>query len=161
MSNDDLRLNVVHQSLVRPVLVMGAERSLAIALWATVAGLLLPWKGWGTTVSALLLATVGHAVLIYLAKVDPQFSQVYIRHFRYRQDYYPARASIWSLPPSPVPAIVGCWLTAAFMGLWLWILLGHALGIFMICALPATYGTWHFATASPIHPTIPVKRTWF
>jgi type IV secretion system protein TrbD len=158
---DNRRLSTIHRSLIHPVLVMGAERSLAIALWVTVAGLVLPPKGWTAAAAALLLGTVGHAVLIYLAKVDPQFSEVYVRHFRYRQDYYPARASIWSLPPSPAPAIVGCWIVAAIMGSWLWIFLGHAPWVFTICALPTAYGTWHFATASPIRPTIPAKRSWF
>lgn len=161
MNAESRRLSTIHRSLIQQVLVMGAERQLAIALWVTVAGLVLPPKGWTAAAAALLLGTVGHAALIYLATVDPQFSQVYVRHFRYRQDYYPARASIWSRPPSAMPAIVGCWLVAALMGSWLWILLGHAMWIFTVGALPAVYGTWHFATASPIRPTIPVKRTWF
>jgi hypothetical protein len=37
-----------------------------------------------------------------LAKVDPELSQVYIRHIRYRQDRYPARASIWAPPPARI-----------------------------------------------------------
>ena len=38
-----------------------------------------------------LLATVGHAALVRLAKIDPQGWRVFARHFRYR-DYYPAQA---------------------------------------------------------------------
>jgi type IV secretory pathway TrbD component len=161
MNADNRRLNIIHQSLIKPVLVIGAERNLAFVNWVTAFGLLLPWKGWYAAGAAILLMTVGHGMLVYLAKLDPNFSEVYVRNLRLRQDYYPARASIWSLPPSPFPAIVGCWLVAAFMGSWLWILLRHALWIFTICALPAAYGTWHFATASPIRPTIPSRRSWF
>jgi type IV secretion system protein TrbD len=161
MQAESRRRSVIHQSLVRPVLVLGAERSLAIALWVTVAGLMLPWKGWTAALAALTLATVGHGVLIYLAKIEPQFSAIYIRHYHYRQNCYPARVSIWSLPPSSAPAIIGCWVVAGFMGLWFVILLGHALIIFTICAMPAAYGSWHFATSSQIHPTIPTRRSFF
>jgi len=45
-----------------------------------------------------LLATGGHALLVQLAKIDPELSQVYLRHIRYRQDRYPARAAIWAQP---------------------------------------------------------------
>jgi type IV secretory pathway TrbD component len=161
MQAENRRLSVVHHSLIRPILVLGAERSLAIALWVTVAGLILPWKGWTAAFSAVVLGTAGHAALVYLANLDPQFSQVYVRHFRYRQDCYPARASIWSRPPSPIPAIMVCWIFAVFVSGWLWLLLGHALAVSIICGSPAAYGTWHFATASPIRPTIPSKRSWF
>jgi type IV secretion system protein TrbD len=161
MNTDNRRLNTIHQSLIRPVLVLGAERNLALVNWVTAFGLLLPWKGWYAAGTGILLMTVGHGALVYLAKLEPQFSEVYIRNLRLRQDYYPARASIWSRPPSPFPAILVCWLIAGFMGLWLWILLGHALGIFTICILVAAYGTWHFATASPIRPTVPSRRNWF
>jgi hypothetical protein len=35
---------------------------------------------------------------VQLAKLDPELSQVYLRHIRYRQERYPARASIWARP---------------------------------------------------------------
>jgi type IV secretory pathway TrbD component len=55
MNADNRRLSTIHRSLIHPVLVMGAERSLAIALWVTVAALLLPPKGWTAAAAALLL----------------------------------------------------------------------------------------------------------
>ena len=47
MNGEGRRLNVIHQSLVRPVLLAGAERPLAIANWITAAALIL---GGGTLV---------------------------------------------------------------------------------------------------------------
>ncbi len=37
-------------------------------------------------------------MLVQLAKIDPELSQVYLRHIRYRQARYPARAAIWAQP---------------------------------------------------------------
>ena len=64
----------------------------------------LSWAvGSGTPpLSVRLLATGGHWLLVQLAKIDPELSQVYIRHIRYRQDRYPARACIWAPPPARI-----------------------------------------------------------
>jgi type IV secretion system protein VirB3 len=101
VTNDDRRLNVIHQSLVRPILVLGAERRLAVVLWAVVAGMVLGPDTWTAVITGILFGIAGHAALVYLAKIDPQFSDVFIRHWRLAawpngQDYYPARASIWA-----------------------------------------------------------------
>ena len=102
MNEEGRRLNIIHQSLVRPVLLAGAERPLAIANWVTAAALILGGGQWYTAALGVLLATAGHWLLVQLAKVDPELSQVYIRHIRYRQDRYPARASIWAAPPARI-----------------------------------------------------------
>jgi type IV secretory pathway TrbD component len=100
------RLNIIHQSLVRPVLLAGAERSLAIGNWIAAAALILGGGQWYTAALGALLATAGHWALVQAAKVDPQLSQVYIRHWRYQQDCYPARASIWApAPPRTRPTV--------------------------------------------------------
>ncbi len=100
------RLNVIHQSLVRPVLLAGAERPLAIGNWIAAAALILGGGRWYTAAVGVLLATLGHWALVQAAKIDPHLSQVYIRHFRYEQDCYPARASIWaSAPPRVRPTV--------------------------------------------------------
>jgi len=101
MTADDRRLNVIHQSLVRPILVLGAERRLAVILWSVVAGLLIGPDTWSSVITGILFGIAGQAALVYLAKIDPQFSDIYIRHWRLAswpngQDYYPARASIWA-----------------------------------------------------------------
>ncbi len=155
MRADNRRLNVIHRSLIQPVLVMGAERQLAIALWTICLALVLPPKGWLAAGAALFLATAGHALLIYLAKLDPQFSEVYVRHFRYRQECYPARTSIWCLPPSHAPFIVACWITAAVVGAVICIRFGHPAIVFPLCAAGAAFGHWKLSTTSNIHPTIP------
>ena len=102
MNGEGRRLNIIHQSLVRPVLLAGAERPLAIANWITAAALILGTGTWYTAILGALLATAGHWALVQLAKIDPELSQIYIRHIRYRQERYPARASIWAPPPSRI-----------------------------------------------------------
>ena len=102
MNGEGRRLNVIHQSLVRPVLLAGAERPLAIANWITAAALILGAGQWYTAILGGLLATGGHWLLVQLAKIDPELSQVYIRHIRYRQKRYPARASLWAPAPARI-----------------------------------------------------------
>ena len=108
------RLNIIHQSLVRPVLLAGAERPLAIANWITAAALILGAGQWYTAALGALLATAGHWALVQAAKIDPQLSRVYVRHWRYEQDCYPARASVWAPAPSrvrpTVPTPRGMWV---------------------------------------------------
>ena len=155
MRADNRRLNTIHQSLIRPVLVMGAERRLALALWVTFFALLLPWKGWYAAGAAVLLAAVGQPLLVYLAKLDPQFSEVYVRHFRYRQNLYPARTSIWCLPSSKAPYIIACWVVAGLVGLITWIKFGHPTIGCTLCAAGAAFGHWQLSRESDIHPTVP------
>jgi type IV secretion system protein VirB3 len=101
-TEDGRRQNVIHQSLTRPILLAGAERPLAISNWIIAAALILGAGQWFTVIGGVLLAIFGHWVLVELAKIDPQLSQIYRRHLRHRQAYYPARASIWAPPPERV-----------------------------------------------------------
>ena len=101
-TEDGRRQNVIHQSLTRPILLAGAERPLAISNWIIAAALILGVGQWFTVIGGVLLAILGHWVLVELAKIDPQLSQIYRRHLRHRQAYYPARASIWAPPPARV-----------------------------------------------------------
>ncbi len=106
MNEGRQRLNVIHQSLVCPVLLAGAERPLAIANWITAAALILGAGQWYTAALGALLATGGHWALVQAAKIDPLLSQVYVRHLRYQQECYPARASIWApAPPRVRPTV--------------------------------------------------------
>jgi type IV secretion system protein VirB3/type IV secretion system protein VirB4 len=95
------RVSTVHQSLVQPVLLEGAERSLAIANWIT-AGALILGAGlyWYTIAIGSLLLTVGRWALVQAAKLDPLLSRVYLRHI-HQQDLYPARAAV----EAPLPLI--------------------------------------------------------
>ena len=54
MNGEGRRLNVIHQSLVRPVLLAGAERPLAIANWITAAALILGGGQWYTAILGAL-----------------------------------------------------------------------------------------------------------
>ncbi|MGH7841344.1 MAG: conjugal transfer protein TrbD [Candidatus Binataceae bacterium] len=99
MSQSDRRVSPIHQSLIRPILLAGAERPLALANWITAAALTLgTGLHWYTIAMGVFLLTLGHWALVQAAKFDPQLSRVYVRHIRY-QDYYPSRASIDAPPP--------------------------------------------------------------
>ena len=106
MAEGERRVSAIHQSLTRPILLAGAERPLAIANWITAAALIFGGGlHWYTVAMGAFLLTVGHWALVQAAKFDPQLSQVYVRHIRY-QDYYPARAPIYSVAttnPASVP----------------------------------------------------------
>ena len=87
--NDETPL---HPSLVRPVLLGGAERELVIVNTITVFALVF---GLGphplALATAATLATAGHSLLVLAARFDPQMWRVYSRHIHY-QGFYPARA---------------------------------------------------------------------
>lgn len=84
----------IHPSLVRPILLGGADRSL-VMLNVTCIVTLLFGVGihWVTLAIAIFLATIGHGILICIAKYDPLFSQIYLRHIRYN-DFYLAQGSV-------------------------------------------------------------------
>lgn len=105
MTEGKRRVSTIHQSLVQPVLLAGAERSPAIANWITAAALILgAGLHWYTIAIGALLLTIGHWVLVQAAKFDPQLSRVYVRHI-HQQDFYPARASIDASPPLISPSV--------------------------------------------------------
>ena len=93
----------LHPSLVRPILLGGAERELVLINVILIIVLVL---GVGphplTLVLAALLGTAGHSVLVLAARFDPQVWRVYARHVIY-QPFYPARAS-FDAPLAPVHA---------------------------------------------------------
>lgn len=91
---------VLHQSLIRPILLGGAERTLALLNGVVSAGLIFGIGSWQAAVLGIIFAVVVHGVLVKLAKKDDQFFEVYKRHIQY-QDHYPAQASI-SAPPQLV-----------------------------------------------------------
>ncbi len=91
----------LHPSLIRPILLGGAERELVVVNAIVIAALVL---GIGphplTFLTAALLATAGHSALVLAASYDPQMWRVYSRHLAYRT-YYPARA-LTTAPPAPI-----------------------------------------------------------
>jgi type IV secretion system protein TrbD len=96
----------LHPSLTRPVLLGGAERDLVIIEVSLVVALLL---GLGFHPLSLALAvfvgTVGHRLLVWIARQDPQATRVYARH-RIYQPFYPA-AAVVGAPAARVPRFRG------------------------------------------------------
>lgn len=90
----------VHQSLIRPILLGGAERTLALLNGVISAGLIFGIGSWQAAVLGVGFAIVVHWFLVQLANKDTQFFDIYRRHIQY-QDYYPAQAN----HAAPVPII--------------------------------------------------------
>jgi type IV secretory pathway TrbD component len=91
--------HVIHASLHRPVLFAGAEPAVAV-LEGTAAFALV--FGVGLHVATLLLAafylTVVHAVMVWVAKQDPQMTVLYVRSLGSRDFYFP-HASLHGTAP--------------------------------------------------------------
>jgi type IV secretory pathway TrbD component len=89
-----MRLN---QSLVRPLLVAGAERKPAgVTIGCGLGMLACAWQfvSWPCAVVGLLFLCVVLPVLQTIAKRDPQMFDVYRRYISaYPQSFYPARPS--------------------------------------------------------------------
>jgi len=101
----ELRAVPLHQSLIRPTLVLGADRDLIFALYMLVAIFLLalPWT-WITVCMSALIAGIGHPALILLCKFDPDWRRVVIRHLRYQPVYLAGRHPLAERPRT-VPAV--------------------------------------------------------
>jgi len=91
---EEPRRIAIHRSLNRPHLLLGAERSLVLAVGVVTA--LLIFSGNISPTSLLLAVTFWASSfwgLTRMAKADPQMSQVYQRHIRFRA-YYSAHSCI-------------------------------------------------------------------
>jgi len=95
---DGRRRIPIHQSLVRPILLGGAERSLVLITGVIAAGLVFGIGSWQAAVFGIIFALVAHMVLVNLAKQDCQFFDVYKRHITY-QNFYPAQAPYTAAAP--------------------------------------------------------------
>jgi len=91
MTSDDLK-TPIHESLNRPILLMGGERNLVLML-AVIAGvfILSLAKLWAAG-AGLLIWTAGQWTLSRAATYDPLLSKTGPRSLRYRR-YYPAQAT--------------------------------------------------------------------
>ena len=91
----------LHPSLIRPILLGGAERELVLINAIVIAVLILAIGPHPLTfATAAALATAGHSALVLAARYDPQMWRVYSRHVVHRT-YYPARG----LHGAPLPPI--------------------------------------------------------
>ena len=89
--NDRPRTIPIHASLMRAILLMGAERELLLISAIVAAVLVLSLQQLLFTVVGVVFWCLSLAALQRAAKADPQFSRVYLRHTRYRA-YYEAQS---------------------------------------------------------------------
>ncbi len=69
----------IHRALVEPILLGGAPRSMAILAGTVAAALGLGLQQW---LAGLVLWLVGHSLMAFAAKRDPDFGSVVARHLR-------------------------------------------------------------------------------
>ena len=82
----------IHESLNRPLLVLGGERNLVLMLGVIAGVFMFSLAQLWAFVVGVVLWLAGQWALAQAAKYDPLLSQVGPRHVRYRR-YYPAAAS--------------------------------------------------------------------
>ncbi|HYQ91342.1 MAG TPA: conjugal transfer protein TrbD [Candidatus Competibacteraceae bacterium] len=92
MTAPAVRAIPLHRALIRPILLLGAERELVLSTALLAAGLIFSVHQWWSAVLGGGLWLVGLAALQRMAKADPLLSQTLARHLRY-QPWYPARAT--------------------------------------------------------------------
>ena len=94
-SNERPREIVIHQSLNRPNLLMGADRELALVSLLTSVALGFSLASWWGLGLALVFYITTMAVLRRIGKADPMLRHVYMRHIGYRS-FYPAKSGLYS-----------------------------------------------------------------
>ncbi|MBR0902021.1 VirB3 family type IV secretion system protein [Bradyrhizobium liaoningense] len=72
---------VLHRSLTEPILIGGAPRAAAILIGTLSAVLALGLRLW---LAGLVLWVIGHSAAVWLAKRDPAFVEVSIRHTKHK-----------------------------------------------------------------------------
>lgn len=72
---------VLHRSLTEPILIGGAPRAAAILIGTLSAVLALGLRLW---LAGLVLWVIGHSAAVWLAKRDPVFVEVAIRHTKHK-----------------------------------------------------------------------------
>ena len=89
--NEQPRTIPIHVSLIRPILLMGAERELVLISAIIAAVLVMSLERLLFTVVGVVFWALSLAALQRAAKNDPLLSRVYLRHTRYRA-YYSAQS---------------------------------------------------------------------
>ena len=69
----------LHRSLTEPILLAGAPRNIAILNGTIAAALGLGLQMW---LAGILVWAVGHSLSVFVARRDPDFAAVLIRHLR-------------------------------------------------------------------------------
>ena len=95
----------VHPSLIRPLLLAGAERELVLVNVVVIAALIFGVGFyWLSLLIAFLLATAGHWLLVQAGNLDPYLSRIYKRHLDY-EGFYLSQASTLSRPRLVRPSV--------------------------------------------------------
>jgi type IV secretion system protein VirB3 len=95
----------VHASLIRPLLLAGAERELVLVNVVVIAALVFGVGfHWVALTAAFGLATVGQWLLVEAAKIDPYLSRIYKRHLQY-DAFYLAQPGVSSRPRAVRPSV--------------------------------------------------------
>jgi type IV secretion system protein VirB3 len=89
--NEQPRTIPIHVSLIRPILLMGAERELVLISAIIAAVLVMSLERPLFAVVGVVFWALTVASLQRAAKNDPLLSRVYLRHARYRA-YYAAQS---------------------------------------------------------------------
>jgi type IV secretion system protein TrbD len=91
--NEQPRTIPIHLSLIRPILLMGAERELVLISGIIAAVLIMSLERLIFSIVGVVFWGLSLAVLQKAAKADAQFSRVYLRHTNYRA-YYAAQSRV-------------------------------------------------------------------
>ena len=100
----DIEAHVVHTSLVRPVLLAGAEPA-AVMVEVTTAFALVFGVGFHivTVLLGLFYLTIVHSLLVWIATQDPQMTVLYFRSLTSR-DFYPPHGLVTGAAPRVRPS---------------------------------------------------------
>jgi type IV secretion system protein VirB3 len=74
----------IHRALAEPILLGGAPRGLAIVNGTLAAAMGLGLQMW---IAGLVLWVLGHSVMVFMARRDPDFGPVLARHLK-QKGYY-------------------------------------------------------------------------
>jgi type IV secretory pathway TrbD component len=107
MSVEETDADVIHPSLLEPVLIAGVERRV-LALEFLFVVLLVTLKGLtpGSVLVALLVVGPAHLAAMRLSRLEPWMFEVLRRHLRWRR-CYPPHGSWRAVPPPPRPSVPG------------------------------------------------------
>ena len=102
---DAREAHVIHSSLIRPVLLAGAEPAVVIVESCVVFALLFVVGVHLATVAlAAFWVVVVHGLMVRVAKVEPLMTALYVRSLTGR-DYYTAHARVHEPTRVPKPSI--------------------------------------------------------
>jgi type IV secretion system protein TrbD len=90
---DTQQETIIHASVLRPRLILGADRELVLFIGLISAIFVFALVTWWSVTLGIGLWLVGVALLVRMGKEDPLMRKVYLRHVRY-QAFYPAKGGL-------------------------------------------------------------------